>query len=464
MQMSTISLDTPSAGTPAGDLAGTPAGTGDGGERFADQLVQAQAGLPPGQNLAAAGLTLRTLTLGPALEVLTSSSGNPDGDSLAEFAKAQGLDDDVVAWLFSDATQAQIQAQTLIPIQTPPGIMALPGTTPGTSVTPGVTLSLGAALSADAAAATLQTPAQVALPALDPNAKPVDAGEADCLALAASSTANWLQSQQAAWSAKDAKAPVTPAATDPAQVPVPSTLLAAAVATARSARPDATSNLPSAVTQNASIPVEILSLDVQPELESLWDNSDASAGHSDSHRPGAGHPTHAGDTTGAANQIPAGDDGLPPTTTLAQRAAAYQELSQRLGEALAQRVMSQIERGNWEVRLLLKPAKLGEVEIDLALRSGALDASFRTTNPITRDLLNDGLPRLREVLANAGMDIAGLNVGSGRSQQTGGNPTPRHAREPQGPENADRGVVAASAPVTQPRLRGPGGSGWDVLV
>ena len=450
MQMSTISLETPSASTPSGDPAGAPAGAGDGGERFADQLVQAQAGLPPGQNLAAAGLTLRTLTLGPALEVLTSSSGNPDGDSLAEFAKAQGLDDDVVAWLFSDATQAQIQAQTLIPIaiQTPPGVMALPGTTAGAAVSPGA-----AAL----AAATLQTAApdgEVTLPA---------PGEADGLALAAVSTANWLQSQQATWSAKDAKAPATPAAIDPAQVPVPSPLLAVAVATARSARADATGTLASAVTQNANIPVEILSLDLQPELESLWDNSDAGAGPSDGHRPGAGHPTHAGDTTSAASQTPAGDDGLPPTTTLAQRAAAYQELSQRLGEALAQRVMSQIERGNWEVRLLLKPAKLGEVEIDLALRSGALDASFRTTNPLTRDLLNDGLPRLREVLANAGMDIAGLNVGSGRSQQTGGNPTPRNTREPQGPDNADPGAVTASAPAMQTRLRGPG-DGWDVLV
>jgi hypothetical protein len=449
MQMSPISLDTPSASTPSGD----PAGAGEGGERFADQLVQAQAGLPPGHNLAAAGLTLRTLTLGPALEVLTSSSGNPDGDSLAEFAKAQGLDEDVVAWLFSDATQAQIQAQTLIPIaiQTPPGVMALPGTTAGPAVSPGA-----AAL----VTPTLQTGApdgEVTLPV-----QTVPAGEADGLALAAVSTANWLQSQQAAWSAKDAKAPATPAAIDPAQVPVPSPLLAVAVATARSARPDATSLLASAVTQNTDVPVEILSLDLQPELESLWDNSDAGAGHSDSHRPGTGHPTHAGDTTSAANQAPAGDDGLP-TTTLAQRAAAYQELSQRLGEALAQRVMSQIERGNWEVRLLLKPAKLGEVEIDLALRSGALDASFRTTNPLTRDLLNDGLPRLREVLANAGMDIAGLNVGSGRNQQTGGNPTPRHARESQGTENADPGVVATSAPAMQTRLRGPG-DGWDVLV
>ncbi|MFY7916943.1 MAG: flagellar hook-length control protein FliK, partial [Rubrivivax sp.] len=138
--------------------------------------------------------------------------------------------------------------------------------------------------------------------------------------------------------------------------------------------------------------------------------------------------------------------------------------SQRLGEALAQRVIAQVERGNWEIRLLLRPARLGEVEVDLSLRSGALDAAFRATNPVTRDLLNDGLPRLREVLAGAGMDIAGLNVGNGRSQHTGDNPTPRHARAPQGDEGADRSVTAAAAPASTPRLRGAGESGWDVLV
>jgi flagellar hook-length control protein FliK len=226
--------------------------------------------------------------------------------------------------------------------------------------------------------------------------------------------------------------------------------------------------------QTADMPVEILTLDIQDleSLDTLWDEPGATRLDTGSHAlggagagagAGAGNGQRAGAGAGAgAGGQAASEDAAAPTPT-SPRTAGYQELSQRLGEALAQRVIAQIERGNWEVRLLLKPAKLGEVEVDLALRSGALDASFRATNPATRDLLNDGLPRLREVLASAGMDIAGLNVGSGRSQQTGGNPTPRHARESQGPDNADPGVVAASAPAMQPRLRGPG-DGWDVLV
>jgi len=457
MLMTPLSIDPSSAGAPGEQAAGMAIGVPDGGERFADQLANAQSLLPAGQNLAAGALPLQTVALGPTLEVVTSPHGGPDQDSLAAFAKAQGLDDDVVAWLFSDATQAQVQAQALLPIQIPTGVMALP-------VSPSTGLVLGAAGAPGTwvpglPPGTPVTPATPGLP-LDPDGA--------AAAAAAVTAASWLQSQQAARLTGDAPAP---GAVDPAQAattPLPQAFLAAAQTVVRGARPDANAPAWQASMQTADMPVEILTLDIQDleSLDTLWDEPGATRLDTGSHAlggAGAGAGTGAGNgqSAGAGGQA-ASEDAAAPTPT-SPRTAGYQELSQRLGEALAQRVIAQIERGNWEVRLLLKPAKLGEVEVDLALRSGALDASFRATNPATRDLLNDGLPRLREVLANAGMDIAGLNVGSGRSQQTGGNPTPWHAREPQGPDNADPGVVAASAPAMQPRLRGPG-DGWDVLV
>ncbi len=460
MLMSPLSIDPSSAGAPGEPAASAAIGVPDGGERFADQLANAQSLLPAGQNLAAGALPLQTVALGPTLEVVMAPHGGPDRDSLAAFAKAQGLDDDVVAWLFSDATQAQVQAQALLPIQIPTGVMALPAS-------PNTGLILGAAGAPGTWVAGL-TPGAPVIPATP--GLPVDPEGAAAAGLTAAVTAaSWLQTQQTA-------RPAAPGDVDPAQAaatPLPAAFLAAAQTVARGARADAAASAWQPPTQAVDIPVEILSLDIQDlaSLDTLWDEPGAARLDTGGNALGAagtgagtgqGSGTGAGTGTGAGSQA-AADDAAPATPT-GQRTAAYQELSQRLGEALAQRVIAQIERGNWEVRLLLKPAKLGEVEVDLALRSGALDASFRTTNPVTRDLLNDGLPRLREVLANAGMDIAGLNVGSGRSQQTGGNPTPRHAREPQGPENADRGVVAVSAPATQPHLRGTGGSGWDVLV
>ena len=138
MLMSPLSIDPSSPGAPGEPAAGAAIGVPDGGERFADQLANAQSLLPAGQNLAAGALPLQTVALGPTLEVVTAPHGGPDRDSLAAFAKAQGLDDDVVAWLFSDATQAQVQAQALLPIQIPTGVMALPAS-------PNTGLVLGAA-------------------------------------------------------------------------------------------------------------------------------------------------------------------------------------------------------------------------------------------------------------------------------------------------------------------------------
>jgi hypothetical protein len=454
MLMPTLTLDPSSAGAPAVDpAAGAMPAVPDGAERFAAQLAQAQSALPTGQNLAAGTLTLQTVALGPALEVVTPPTDGPDSDSLAEFAKAQGLDDEVVAWLFSDATHIQIPASS---------VMALP-----TLAAPPVDGALLAAASGGSIPAALGAapaplpPLAAALPAPGLLTHP------ELLAAANGTLGNWLQQTSTVvrgGPGGDASA----GEIDPAQAattPMPQTPLAPSTWTIRSLRQDTP---PAPTAPIPDMPVEILSLEIQEGLEALWDEAgdapeDArttplSAGAGTGNSSGnSSSPNHSG----AGASLNASDDAAP-ATALSQRAAGYQELSQRLGEALAQRVLGQIERGNWEMRLMLKPAKLGEVEVDLTLRSGVLDASFRASNPVTRDLLNEGLPRLREVLANAGMDIAGLNVGSGRNPQTGGNPTPRQARGPDTGTPAQTGSVTATT-AASPRLSSTG-SGWDVLV
>ena len=458
MLMPTLTLDPSSAGAPAVDpAAGAMPAVPDGAERFAAQLAQAQSALPTGQNLAAGALTLHTVALGPALEVVTPPTDGPDSDSLAEFAKAQGLDDEVVVWLFSDATHIQMQ----IPASS---VLALP-----TLAAPPVDGALLAAAGSGSTAATLgAVPGPLPPPLAPALPTPGLLTPSELLAAASGTLGNWLQQTSTVvrgGPGGDASA----GEIDPAQAattPMPQTPLAPSAWIIRSLRQD-TPPAPSAPVPD--MPVEVLSLEIQEGLEALWDEAGdtpedtritplgASAGHTSGNNSGS---NPGGASAGLDAGIP-GDDAAP-TTPLSQRAAGYQELSQRLGEALAQRLIAQIERGNWEMRLMLKPAKLGEVEIDLTLRSGVLDASFRASNPVTRDLLNEGLPRLREVLANAGMDIAGLNVGSGRNPQTGGNPTPRQARGPDTGTPAQTGSVTATT-AASPRLRSTG-SGWDVLV
>ena len=47
---------------------------------------------------------------------------------------------------------------------------------------------------------------------------------------------------------------------------------------------------------------------------------------------------------------------------------------------------------------------------------GRLDAQINTSNAVTRELLGDSLPRLRDALQQSGVNLAHLNVGSDTQQ------------------------------------------------
>lgn len=160
-------------------------------------------------------------------------------------------------------------------------------------------------------------------------------------------------------------------------------------------------------------------------------------------------------------------DGLAGARTdLEERAQHYEQLSQRLGEALGQRLAAQIAKGDWKVEMALRPHDLGRIDIELTMKNGGLEASFSAGQMLTRDLINDGLPRLREVLSQLGMDVASVNVNVRQNSHNGGNPTPGK----QSPHGA--GIGAARGPGTdtaatevRSALRvGAADSGLDVLV
>ena len=137
-------------------------------------------------------------------------------------------------------------------------------------------------------------------------------------------------------------------------------------------------------------------------------------------------------------------------------------LALRIGEMLAQRLVAQVQRGQWQLRFALNPQHLGRVEIDMQMRGGELEATLGALNPATRELLQDALPRLREMLQQSGMDVASLNIGSGGASKNGGQPTPQ-AMKPSlnGPDAAGE-AGQPDAPTPQGRSRGA--DGWDIWV
>ena len=106
---------------------------------------------------------------------------------------------------------------------------------------------------------------------------------------------------------------------------------------------------------------------------------------------------------------------------LLRRQDQQNQLSQRLSQILGQRLSAQIERGSWRVEMDLHPASMGRIEVQLEMRNGELEANFLSSNATTRELLNESLPRLREMLEQFGTNSAYVGLGAGSKDQNDGN-------------------------------------------
>ncbi|MDP4608176.1 MAG: flagellar hook-length control protein FliK, partial [Burkholderiaceae bacterium] len=181
---------------------------------------------------------------------------------------------------------------------------------------------------------------------------------------------------------------------------------------------------------------------------------------------GAGGLTGLDKLTGASavprSMQPLGVPLHAPGALMAQRNELYQSIAHRMGEAMGARIASQIAKGQWSMQLTLKPANLGTVDVDLHMRNGELEAKFAASNALTRDLLQDSLPKLRDALNQAGTNIASVLVNGGNSQKNHGNPTPQQEQSGSGTQLAGAKAVendglssAAAAQVTGLNGDGP---------
>jgi len=178
-------------------------------------------------------------------------------------------------------------------------------------------------------------------------------------------------------------------------------------------------------------------------------------------------PGHTGEgPRTAASPLTLASDGAPAASQAGQRLEHYQQLSDRLGQALAQRLQAQIERGEWKVQMRMDPASLGRIDMELDMRAGGLDAIFRSDNPLTRELIAQGLPKLKESLSQSGTAVANVWVNGDSARQSGGNPTP--SRNPSGggfkeaeDDQGQGGQAVVLAPVSGGRQSS---TDWDVLA
>ncbi|MGB1159087.1 MAG: flagellar hook-length control protein FliK [Porticoccaceae bacterium] len=136
----------------------------------------------------------------------------------------------------------------------------------------------------------------------------------------------------------------------------------------------------------------------------------------------------------------------------------FSQMSKTLTEALGQRIVAQLARGEWRVEMQLHPTNLGRVEIHLEMKNGELEANFYTANQITRELINEGLPRLRHALEQQGMETAYRGLEQGNQGKSNGNSA--------GQDNPREQYVQAPSveSSTEPTTDSTAPDGLDILI
>jgi flagellar hook-length control protein FliK len=165
-------------------------------------------------------------------------------------------------------------------------------------------------------------------------------------------------------------------------------------------------------------------------------------------------------TTAAGTPLPGTAQSLPGMAQT-ERQAHYQQLADRLGQAMAERLQSQIARGEWKLQMRLNPASLGRIDVELDMHAKGLDAMFRSENPLTRELMAQSMPKLKDTLTQSGMAVASVWVNSDAGRQSGGNPTPQREPAPHSDKQASAPADTVTKAVTKEKRTS---DGFDVLA
>lgn len=428
---------------------------------------------------------LKAVNLGPHLNVITPETAAPDDQSLEAFARSQGLDETAVQWLMgtvpglklatpalkaeglSDLTSASdvnTPSETASDVNTPSETASFNGITTLLRNTPPPTTHPTTPAKSLDAVETGQP-----MPPTGDQTKTGNTVKSDMLTL--NTAALWAMTQPTD------KVPLLPTATEfsrdegQMQINLMRMPQPAAVWMQRNTFTVAPNPETSTSTSTSQADVSLSELDLtsvlSPELlENLAERGSFSAGETPvpSHTGHTGHTGHALEMQASASQDAPAPDTSPsvPTSGSAQRSENIQNLAEKMGQAVGQRILSEIEKGQWHLKLMLRPATLGHIEVEMRMRSGELDAVFSAPQAMTRELLQDGLSKLKDTLNQMGMDVASMHVGDGQTQQRGGDSTPNQPSRltDTGPSDSKS---TASQVVTPPRMK-MGQDGWDVLV
>jgi flagellar hook-length control protein FliK len=175
-----------------------------------------------------------------------------------------------------------------------------------------------------------------------------------------------------------------------------------------------------------------------------------------------------GDPSRTRMDRPHASDGIRPTThhdagtSRTEGRESNVSLSQtdrvRLVQRVARAVQTAQERGG-ELKLRLSPPELGSLRLQVRLNDGALTARIETETPAARQALTDGLPALRDRLAEQNIrverfDVDLFNSGGGASQM----PQQQYDQGGDGPRYAASGREAQTGVAAESDAQSPRGA------
>lgn len=404
------------------------------------------AGTATGEATDANAAALQTLNLGNQFSVITAASPLPDPNSLAEFARGQGLSESAVQALFGD-----LSTLTLLPSAATLGwIQAHPSS---------LTIS-------DQVESSIWTQAPHLATSGSPKASDVSALMATAGATGVLQVLGGLgTSPTQALGSADNLAEISPEMGPPdamrmRMVPTWENMtrqLAQLNGTQQAAAwGQLTSNIMNSKVQGGDCEEVLLDLgandpSILSALDALQDHSNNGLISLDSARNTASTGALGGAATSAALANPGMTD----------RAAQIQDLADKLGKAMGERLQEQLEKGEWKLQLKLNPAHLGKIDVELDMSAAGLDAVFKTDNQLTRELIAQGMNKLRDSLAQSGMTVANVWVNSENQKGSGGNSTPRQNTGSDSSVNAPVTEVTAA----EPRIKELRSSdAWDTLA
>ena len=437
------------------------------------------AGTATGEATDANAAALQTLNLGNQFSVITAASPLPDPNSLAEFARGQGLSESAVQALFGDLTTAALSPE----MAQMGGLMGFPAnpllTNPLAATGDASTLTLlpsaatlgwiqahpGSLTISDQVASSIWTQAPH-LAAGSPKASDVSALMATAGATGVLQVLGGLgTSTTQALGSADNLAEISPEmgpldAMRMRMVPTWENMtrqLAQLNGTQQAAAwGQLTSNILNSKVQGGECEEVLLDLgandpSILSALDALQDHSDNGLIGLDSARNTASTGALGAAATSAALANPGMTD----------RAAQIQDLADKLGKAMGERLQEQLEKGEWKLQLKLNPAHLGKIDVELDMSAAGLDAVFKTDNQLTRELIAQGMNKLKDSLAQSGMTVANVWVNSENQKGSGGNSTPRENTGSDSSVNAPVTEVTAA----EPRIKELRSSdAWDTLA